>query len=168
MAIDVRFFKKQKYDELTVEVIVDVTKKYMNVSKYKRVLTPVILESVYLYVNEIRINEHADEVFVITEFFNSLACERKFPMFTCSCGIFGCGGFYIDVYHKKESVIWCTEQSSNKKHIFSRENIRFVAEELIDKLTELNDVRKENGLQINYDIQAFQSELEIFLNHTKR
>lgn len=162
-----RFFKKQNSDKLTIEVIVDVSKTYMNVSKYKRVLTPVIVENVYLYVNEIRINEDAEEVFVITEFFNSLTDEGKFPMFTCSCGIFGCGGFYIDVRHKTESVIWVTEQSTNKKHIFTRENIRFVAEELIHKLSESNDLRKENGLQANYDVQAFRSKLEVFLYTAK-
>ncbi|WP_028609083.1 hypothetical protein [Paenibacillus harenae] len=84
-------------------------------------------------------------------------------MFTCSCGIFGCGGFYIDVHYKDDSVIWGTEQSFFKKHLFSRKNIRLIAEQLINKLAEINDLRRENGLKINHDIEVFKTKLEIFL-----
>ncbi|MFC3801923.1 hypothetical protein [Cohnella sp. GCM10012308] len=155
-------FKKRHYDELAVKVIVDVSKRYKNISKHKRILAPEILESVYLLVNEVKINEDADEVFVISEFFNSLATDGKFPMFTCSCGVFGCGGFYIDVHHKRRIVTWITEQSTDKKHVFTSENIRFVAEELIRKLSEVNDLRIKNDMKANYDIQAFTSQLELF------
>ncbi|MDI4644279.1 hypothetical protein [Cohnella hashimotonis] len=161
-------FKKRNYDKLTVTVVANVSKKYMNVSKHKRVLAPEIHESVYLFVNEAKINEDSDEVFVISEFFNSLAADGRFPMFTCSCGIFGCGGFYIDVHHKKNSVTWVTEQSTDKKHLFTSDNIRFVAEELIRKLSEVNDLRIKNNLNANYDIQIFTSQLELFTQQTRR
>jgi hypothetical protein len=128
---DVWTLKKKDYDKLTTEVFVDVSKKYTNVSKHKRILTPVINERIYLNVNDIRLNEDEDEVFVVTEFFNSLTSQGKFPMFTCSCGIFGCGGFHIDVRYKDDSVIWGAEQSTYKKYLFSRENIRFIAKQLI-------------------------------------
>lgn len=154
-------------DELTVEVSVNISKQYINISKHKRILTPVINETIILYVNEIRLNEDADEVFVVTEFFNSLTHQGKFPMFTCSCGIFGCGGFYINVNYKNLCVIWGTEQATYKKFLFSRENIRLVALELINKLSEFNDLRKENGLQTYHDIDVYRAKLGLFLNQTR-
>ncbi|MDQ0914561.1 hypothetical protein [Paenibacillus sp. V4I5] len=160
---DVWTFKKKDYDKLTVKVFVDVSKKYINVSKHKRILTPVINERIYLYINDIRLNEDEDEVFVVTEFYNSLTSQGKFPMFTCSCGIFGCGGFYIDVHYKDDIVIWGAEQSTYKKHLFSRGNIRLITEQLIIKLAEINDLRRENGLKANHDIEVFKTKLEIFL-----
>ena len=65
-------------------------------------------------------------------------------MFTCSCGIFDCGGFYVDVHYKKKAVIWSSERSSYKEYIFPEENIVLIANELIEKLTELNNILKEN------------------------
>lgn len=75
-------------------------------------------------------------------------------MYTCSCGIFGCGGFYIDVLYKKETVIWGTEQATFTKYIFSRGNIVRVAEGLINKLVELHQLLQEHGLQTFHDIEA--------------
>lgn len=155
---------ENNYDELTVEVNVDITKQYVNVSKHKRILTPVINETITLYVNEIRLNEDAGEVFVVTEFFNSITHQGKFPMFTCSCGIFGCGGFYVNVNYKNKCVMWGTEQATYKKSLFSKGNIQLVALELINKLAEFNDLRKEHGLQTYYNIDDYKAKLEVFLN----
>jgi hypothetical protein len=115
-----------------------------------------------LYGNENRLNEDEEEVFVVDEFFNSLTQLGKFPMYTCSCGIFGCGGFYVDVLYNKETVIWNTEQSSIKKFIFSKENVLHFAEELIDKLMDLNDLLQEKGLQTYHKIDIYKEKVEKF------
>ena len=88
-------------------------------------------------------------------------------MFTCSCGIFDCGGFYVDVLYKKKAVIWSLEQSSYEEYIFPEENIVLIANELIENLTELNNLMKENGLRTYYDVDTFRENLEIFLKETK-
>ena len=146
---------------------VDISKKYKNISKNKRVLAPVIDERIYLYVNGIRLNEDEEAVFVVAEFFNSLTQQGKFLMFTCSCGIFDCGGFYVDVLYKKKAVIWSLEQSSYEEYIFPGENIVLIANKLIENLTELNNLMKENGLRTYYDVNTFRENLEIFLKETK-
>jgi hypothetical protein len=156
--------KKKSFDKLTLEMSVDVSRKYKNVSKHKRVLAPVIEYGIYPYINGIKLNEDEDEVFVVTEFFDSLTHQGKFPMFTCSCGIFGCGGFYVDVKYKKKTVIWGIEQSSYKEHIFTEENIVLIAKELIEKLTELNSLLQENGIKTYHDINIYREKLELFLN----
>ncbi|CAH1207358.1 hypothetical protein PAECIP111892_02859 [Paenibacillus auburnensis] len=155
------------FDKLRVEVNVDVSKKYINVSKHKRILIPVIIETINLYVNEVRLNED-DEIFVVTEFFKSLAQQGEFPMFTCSCGNFGCGGFYIKVNYKNQCVLWETEQATYGKFLFSRNNIRLVALELIKELAEFNGLRKENGLKPFHDIDSYIANLDIFLNPNRQ
>ncbi|MEK5489141.1 hypothetical protein MKZ24_00140 [Paenibacillus sp. FSL R7-0297] len=141
-------------DTLNFEMLVDISKKYTNISKQKRVLAPVVTSTISLYVNGLRLNEDEGEVFVVTEFFESLTRQGRIPMYTCSCGIFGCGGFYIDVLYKKETVIWGTEQATFTKYIFSRGNIVRVAEGLINKLVELHQLLQEHGLQTFHDIEA--------------
>ncbi|WP_238650853.1 hypothetical protein [Paenibacillus piscarius] len=153
------------YDELSVEVTVDVSKKYINVSKHKRVLTPVINETVILYVNEVRLNEDADEVFVVTEFFESLMQQGQLPMYTCSCGIFGCGGFYVHVSYKDQGVMWETEQSAYRKFMFTRENVRCVAQKLIKELSALNDLRTASGLQTYHNLDSYRAKLDGFINY---
>ncbi|MBE0339529.1 MAG: hypothetical protein ACQEXV_00535 [Bacillota bacterium] len=154
--------ENKSVDKLTFEFFVDVAKEYKNVSKHKRVLTPVVKWKIIIYANELRLNEDEDEVFVITEFFNSLAQQGKFPMYTCSCGIFGCGGFYVNVLYEKDTVIWDTEQSSIKKFIFSKENVLHFAEELIEKLMGLNDLLQENGLHTYHEIDIYRAKVEYF------
>lgn len=41
----------------------------------------------------------------VEEFFNSLEQPGFNPLFTCSCGNFGCGGYYIEVIHKNTGLI---------------------------------------------------------------
>jgi len=31
---------------------------------------------------------------------------RPLPIFNCSCGCFGCGGYYVDVTHTPEALVW--------------------------------------------------------------
>jgi hypothetical protein len=105
-----------------------------------------------------------DEVFVIDEFFNSLLYPAKYPMFTCTCGIFGCGGYYVEVRHVEETVIWQTEQhpfsdksiKSSNKFIFPLSNIIDFAEELVRKLAELRDLMLSHGLDYRNDLEKYE------------
>lgn len=157
-----KLFSGPTDDDLTVEMKVDISKRFINVSKHKRILTPVINESIILYANGSRLNEDDDEVFVVAEFFKSLAHPGKRPMYTCSCGIFGCGGFYIDVKYTKHKVRWGTEQATFKPFVFSKENVRRVARQLINDLTELHRLRKENGLETYHDLEDYRAKLDLF------
>ncbi|ANF97860.1 hypothetical protein [Paenibacillus bovis] len=85
---------------------------------------------------------------VIEEFFNSLLRPGKYPLFTFTCGIFGCGSYYVEVIHKEENITWLTEQipfkdqnvSTDKEFVFSRNHMLEVAEELRQKLDELQNI----------------------------
>ncbi|MOA39064.1 hypothetical protein D3C78_1608130 [compost metagenome] len=85
-------------------------------------------------------------------------------MYTCSCGIFECGGFYVDVLYRKETVIWNIEQFSMKTFIFSKDNILLFAEKLIEKLADLNHLLQENGSQTFHDIDMYRGQLKNFSN----
>lgn len=75
-------------------------KVYKNIARVKGRMVPVIDWQISLYINGNKLDE--DEVFVEDVFFNSLLYSGKYPMFTCTCGIFGCGGYYVDVVHNNE------------------------------------------------------------------
>ncbi|WP_052714227.1 hypothetical protein [Paenibacillus dauci] len=135
-----------QYDTLSVEIKVDVKKVYKNISKVKGRMVSVIDWKLFLYINGNKLAE--DEILVIDEFFDSLLRPGKYPLFTCTCGIFGCGGYYVEVIHDTHSITWITEQSpfedqlisTSKEFVFSRNHIVEVAEELRQKLNELQDI----------------------------
>jgi hypothetical protein len=54
--------KNKSLDKITSEFSIDVSKAYKNVSKHKRVLSPVINWNITLYVNEIRLNDVFDNL----------------------------------------------------------------------------------------------------------
>lgn len=132
---------------------IDEKQEYRNVSKYKRKLTPVVKWNIKLLIDGIPINE--DQVFEPGVFFDSIRFEGRHPMFNCTCGIFGCGGYYVDVTHQKDHVTWVVEQDklkdnllqTEKKCVFSWNNLIKGAEDLILNLNELNNKLAKNGLE---------------------
>lgn len=52
---------KTKLDKLTFKLTVEIKKAFINISKHKRILTPVINSSIDLYINDFKLD--ADEVF---------------------------------------------------------------------------------------------------------
>ncbi|WP_240480079.1 hypothetical protein [Paenibacillus fonticola] len=104
-----------------------------------------------------------DEVFVEEEFFKSLLHPGKYPMFTCTCGIFGCGGYHVEVIHGDKSVIWLTEQSpfedrsikSSNKFIFSWDQIIRFSEELVQKFENLKSLMNTNDLDFGFDVERY-------------
>jgi len=136
-------------------------KVYKNITRVKGRMVPVVDWRILLYINGSKLDE--DEVFVVEEFFKSILNPGKYPLFTCTCGIFGCGGYYIEVIHEVESVIWLTEQSpfddrtvkSSNKFIFSWEQIFKFSEDLIQKFENLKSIMSVNELEFNVDIESY-------------
>lgn len=110
--------------------------------------------------------------FVVEVFFDTLVHRGKFPLFTCTCGIFGCGGYYVDVYYNDCTVMWLTEQSpfadksihSSNTFVFSRSNMINFAQELIQQLEELNHTMVSNGLNSQYELEPYKSIVKKFAN----
>lgn len=90
-------------------------------------------------------------------------------MFTCTCGIFGCGGYYVDVVHNNETMIWTTEQSpfmdstikSSNIFVFLWTNIIEFTEEFIQGLAELKSLMISNGLEFRYDLEKYMGILQV-------
>ncbi|MNJ41248.1 hypothetical protein D3C77_361660 [compost metagenome] len=84
-------------------------------------------------------------------------------MFTCTCGIFGCGGYYVEVIHEDKSVIWVTGQSpfedrsvkSSNMFILSWGQIIRFLEELVHKFENLKSLMNTNDLDFSYDVERY-------------
>ncbi|MGF9697952.1 hypothetical protein [Paenibacillus sp. MABNR03] len=154
---------KTPQDKLTVQFHIEIKHEFQNISKHKRVRMPVVKCSMPLYINGSLLDER--EVFVESVFFQSLLQPGKFPMFTFTCGIFGCGGYYVDVLHNDTTVTWITEQSpfmdasdeSSNVFIFSWSNLLNFAEELIRGYEEIARVRLAHNLQYNNDLELYRN-----------
>ncbi|WP_055106876.1 hypothetical protein [Paenibacillus ihumii] len=148
-------------DILSVDMEINTRKVYKNITKVKGRMVPVIDWRASLYINGNKLDQ--DEVFVEEEFFKSLLHPGKYPMFTCTCGIFGCGGYYVEVIHEDKSVIWITEQSpfedrsikSSNKFIFSWDQMIRFSEELVQKFENLNSLMNTNDLDFSFDVERY-------------
>lgn len=154
---------KVKTDILKFDIPIEVKQEYKNISKHKRRLFPVVSWNIGVFINEVQL--YKDEVFVPDIFFDILENEGKFPMFTCTCGIFECGGYYVEVYHHKEEVTWITEKEyieddSKSKFLFSWENIISVADILIQRLDEINSTLTQNGYEACFETEKFKKTVE--------
>ncbi|HEX9063369.1 MAG TPA: hypothetical protein VF941_24620 [Clostridia bacterium] len=155
-----------KLDKLSFELIIDVKKEYKNISKHKRELTQIVYSDINLFINELLLDK--DVVFVVDEFFDSLTKEGEYPMFTCTCGIFECGGYNVDVFHKKDLIVWVTEEipfqdksiESSNRFTFSWDNTIDFAKQLAAKLNDLNNLRIENGYKASYNIEKYNCIIE--------
>lgn len=79
----------------------------------------------------------------VDEFFSSLHQSGRLPIFNCSCGCLGCGGYYMDVHAEARSVTWANRYKTDGKreapfddcfYRFAREDIRNAAGELLATL----------------------------------
>ncbi|OMF02625.1 hypothetical protein [Paenibacillus sp. FSL H7-0331] len=150
-----------KQDILCIDMEIETRKEYKNITRQKGRMVPVIDWRISLYINGSKLDE--DEVFVEDEFFKSLLNPGKYPMFTCTCGIFGCGGYYVEVIHEGERVIWLTEQSpfedravkSLNKFIFSWDQIISFSEELVQKFENLKSLMNISDLDFHFDVERY-------------
>ncbi|GGH60258.1 hypothetical protein GCM10008014_34620 [Paenibacillus silvae] len=150
-----------KPDTLSIEMRIETRKTYKNITRVKGRMVPIVDWRLLIYINENKLDE--DEVFVVEEFFESLLSPGIYPLFTCTCGIFGCGGYYVEVVHDADRIIWLTEQSpfnnqtikSSNKFIFSRDQIFEFSRELIQKFEHLKSIMDANELELNFDIERY-------------
>ncbi|MFC4777328.1 hypothetical protein ACFO9Q_11090 [Paenibacillus sp. GCM10023252] len=151
-------------DELTFKLTIEVKDEFKNFSKYKRIKVPVIYFSIQVFIND---NE-LDQVFVEDQFLQSLLHEGKYPMFTCTCGIFDCGGYYIEVIHRKDKLCWYAEDppfkdleiKSSNYFQFEWENVFEFTMELVAQLDELNKLYDSKGLTRPYDLKEYYLTIE--------
>ena len=50
-----------------------------------------------LYASAVVNGQELPEVLDIDVFFEALTGSGPLPLFTCTCGVFGCGGYYVGV-----------------------------------------------------------------------
>jgi len=153
---------KRVTDKLTAQFQMATKEAFQNVSKHKRVRKPIVEWSLRLYINGMKLSE--DEVFVQAEFFRSLLKPGKYPMFTCTCGIFGCGGYYVDVLHEETGVTWITEDSPfedktiphSHRFSFSRDDINRFAEDLLHGYEQLDRLMASVNLKFMDDLETYR------------
>lgn len=156
-------------DMLSIDMEIETRKVYKNITRVRGRMVPVVDWRISLYINGNKL--HEDELFVVEEFFKSLLNPGKYPLFTCTCGIFGCGGYYVEIIHEDESVIWLTEQSpiddrtvkSSNKFVFPWDQIINFSEELIQKFENLKSVMNTNDLDFSFDVERYLG----IINRTK-
>lgn len=161
MEIHLKKDEKFKSDKLSIEMKIEERKIYKNITKVKGRMISSVDWRLMLYINENKLDE--DEVFVVEEFFKSLLNPGRYPLFTCSCGVFGCGGYYVEVVHETEGIIWLTEQSpfndhtieSSNKFIFSWVQIIKFSKGLIQEFKHLKSIMSANELEFNFDIEKY-------------
>ncbi|WP_338543337.1 hypothetical protein [Paenibacillus tundrae] len=153
--------EKFKPDKLSIDMKIETRKIYKNITKVKGRMISSVDWKLMLYINENKLDE--DEVFVVEEFFKSLLNPGTYPLFTCSCGVFGCGGYYVEVVHETERIIWLTEQSpfndqtieSSNKFVFSWVQIIKFSKGLIQEFEHLKSIMNANELEFNFDIEKY-------------
>lgn len=110
--------------------------------------------SVYINGHEMR------KILDLETFFALKELHGQVPLFTCGCGVFGCGGYYVDVSPTQEALI-----IHNSYHRFTHnlqeefeyhlnwQQIRGIAEEI---LTYLQKIQERNPQA--YVTQAYWSD----------
>ncbi|WP_028775918.1 hypothetical protein [Shimazuella kribbensis] len=100
---------------------------------------------VTVYIN----NKKQTDILDIDEFFQSIQDPGIYPLFTCDCGFFGCGGYYVHVTHDEQGYrlqnsykpydVW---NKKNRIHTFQYlldwHEIYLVGKKLIDLLNQLH------------------------------
>ncbi|WP_430883362.1 hypothetical protein [Fusibacter sp. JL216-2] len=79
-----------------------------------------------IFVTLVADGKKMEDILDIHEFYRSLSNEGVFEYFTCTCGIFGCGGFYSKVKH--------TESAYVLENLYAPEN-DFVEDEMLESFT---------------------------------
>lgn len=138
-----------QYATLSIELQIEKKRVYRNISKVKGKMVSVVDWKLLVYINGNKLAH--DEVLVVEEFFNTLLRPGIYPLFTCSCGIFGCGGYYVEVIHEGQNITWRTEQipfedpelKTQSIFVFTRHHMTEVAESLKQDLAELEDIIDE-------------------------
>lgn len=62
----------------------------------------------------------------VDEFFNALGRSGRLPIFNCSCGVLGCGGYFVDVQSAADCWVWANRYSGEWASIKPFDECRFV------------------------------------------
>ena len=68
-----------------------------------------------------------DDILDIEVFFDAIEKNGRYPLFTCTCGCFGCGGYYVDIE--------CTEDAWIMKNKYHPHDERILVEEFEYRFT---------------------------------
>ena len=94
-----------------------------------------------LYASAVVNGQELPEVLDIDVFFEALAGTGVLPLFTCTCGVFGCGGYYIGVVCTAEAWIWrnryAPDDAPNPAHVIEVGELRFAWPEVRSVATDL-------------------------------
>lgn len=107
-------FAKDKVNNLDLRVEVSDGKRS---AAYRDPIAWVHLD---LYLNEEKVSGNLN----IHELFTRLNQSGLLPLFTCTCGIFGCGGHYIDVRLGKDNITLKNAYAPNDEPDSSKEYLR--------------------------------------------
>lgn len=86
------------HDTITSDLSIHISRRYKNITRHHGEIVPIIDWKISLVINGEQCDE--GEMFVVEQFFDSLLYPGEYPMFTCTCGIFGCGGYYVNVIRR--------------------------------------------------------------------
>lgn len=64
-----------------------------------------VIVAVTCYGKQTERDEQLPEVLDISQFFTAIHTSGRYPLFTCGCGVFGCGGYYVDVECTRDAWI---------------------------------------------------------------
>ncbi|SRR5579885_1830635 len=90
-----------------------------------------------LYASAVVNGQELAEVLDIDVFFEALTGNGPLPLFTCICGVFGCGDYYIGVAHGVDARIWRNRYAPNPAHVIEVGELRFAWPEVRTVATDL-------------------------------
>ncbi|KIL34239.1 hypothetical protein SD71_21635 [Cohnella kolymensis] len=76
----------------------------------------------------------------IEVYFRSINQSGVFPLITCSCGSFGCGGTEVTISKDQDSRIW---RINNKEYILTRQEIKTIGMQLIEYILKIKNEYKD-------------------------
>jgi hypothetical protein len=117
------------------------------------------------------------EILDVDTFFQALTASGLLPLFTCDCGVFGCGGYYVGVTSTEVSWTWraryAPEDAPNPEHLvdegeycFAWAEVRAAAMGLLATLHELKRDKPgvrlmvaETGINLASRLEAYATQV---------
>jgi hypothetical protein len=94
-----------------------------------------------LYASAVVNGRELPDVIDIDVFFEALTGSGPLPLFTCTCGVFGCGGYYVGVARDDSAWIWrnryAPDDEPNLGHVTEVGELRFAWPEVRAVATDL-------------------------------
>lgn len=102
---------------------------------YQEISNGILHLKVKVAIDSIFPLDNPDDDFDIVELINSTRSDGNYFMWTCSCGVPGCAGYYngIKVVSDDKETTWF-DQDLNKQYTFLTSDIRAKADRIFDEL----------------------------------